>query len=83
MLTASNLAAATLVLRWTLAGFSEWCCLRGQLPGNAFGLLPLKDLLSFGLWAASFLGDRVTWAHKSYRVSPEGKLVAGQAGEPG
>lgn len=67
--------AATLTLRWTLAGFSEWSCLRGRLARNDFWLLPLKDLLSFGLWALSFLGDRVTWGHRTYKVTPEGKLV--------
>jgi ceramide glucosyltransferase len=69
-------AAATLTLRWTLSGLSEWTCLRGHLTRNDFWLLPVKDLLSFGLWAASFLGDRVTWGGKTYRVTPEGKLVA-------
>ena len=71
-------AAATLTLRWTLAGFSEWTCLRGHLARNDFWLLPLKDLLAFGLWALSFLGDRVTWGGKTYRVTREGKLVAAE-----
>ncbi|MCL4501546.1 MAG: bacteriohopanetetrol glucosamine biosynthesis glycosyltransferase HpnI [Deltaproteobacteria bacterium] len=69
-------ALATLSLRWTLSGLSEWTCLRGQLARNDFWLLPVKDLLSFGLWALSFLGDRVTWGGKTYRVTPEGKLAA-------
>ncbi|MCX5892203.1 MAG: bacteriohopanetetrol glucosamine biosynthesis glycosyltransferase HpnI [Deltaproteobacteria bacterium] len=69
-------AAATLTLRWSLAGLSEWTCLRGHLHRNDFWLLPLKDLLSFGLWAMSFMGNRVTWGNKTYRVTREGKLVA-------
>jgi ceramide glucosyltransferase len=67
--------AATLALRGTLAVFSERLCLKGDLPGWAFGLLPLKDLLAFGLWLASFLGSRVTWGERSYRVTREGKLA--------
>lgn len=70
-----GLAAATLVLRGVLAGFSERRCLRGPLPLWAFALLPLKDLIAFGLWLASFLGSRVTWAGRSFRVTPEGKLA--------
>jgi ceramide glucosyltransferase len=70
-----GLAAATLVLRGTLAGFSERRCLKGELPLWAFALLPLKDLLAFGLWLASFLGDRVAWGERAYRVTPEGKLA--------
>jgi ceramide glucosyltransferase len=73
---ALGLAAATLGLRWTLAGFTEWTCLRGRLPRNAFWLLPLKDLLAATIWAMSFLGNRVTWGNRTYRVTPEGKLVA-------
>ena len=64
-----GLAAATLVLRGVLAGFSERRCLKGELPLGAFALLPVKDLLAFGLWLASFLGHRVNWGGRSYRVT--------------
>jgi ceramide glucosyltransferase len=74
-LRAWGLAAATLFLRVVLAGFSERLCLNGKLPWWAFALLPLKDLFSFALWLASFLGNRVTWGDRSYRVTKEGKLV--------
>jgi ceramide glucosyltransferase len=70
-----GLVGATLVLRGVLAGFSEHRCLSGQLPPWAFTLLPLKDLLAFSLWLASFLGSRVAWGGRSYRVTPEGKLA--------
>jgi ceramide glucosyltransferase len=70
-----GLVAATLALRGTLAVFSERRCLKGELPPWAFALLPLKDLLSFGLWLSSFLGSRVSWGKRSYRVTPEGKLA--------
>ena len=67
--------AATLTLRWTLAGLSEWTWLRGYLRRHDFWLLPVKDLISFGLWALSFLGDRVTWGGRQYRVTREGRLM--------
>ena len=70
-----GLAAATLVLRGALAGFSERRCLKGRLPLWAFALLPVKDLLAFGLWLASFLGSRVNWGGRAFRVTPEGKLA--------
>jgi len=69
------LILATMALRMTLAVCSERFCLLGHLPGNSFWLLPLKDLLSFALWALSFLGSRVTWGHRSYLVNREGKLL--------
>jgi ceramide glucosyltransferase len=67
--------AATLALRGVLAGFSEGRCLKGHLPLWALSLLPLKDLLTFGLWLASFLGSRVAWGERSYQVTREGKLA--------
>lgn len=70
-----GLAAATLALRAAVVGFSEHLCLKGDLPRWGFGLLPLKDLFSFGLWLASFLGNRVSWGDRDFRVNPEGKLV--------
>lgn len=70
-----GLLAATLALRGTLAVFSERRCLKGELPPWAFALLPLKDLLAFSLWLASFLGNRVNWGERSFRVTPEGKLA--------
>jgi ceramide glucosyltransferase len=71
-----GLAAATLVLRGALAGFSERRCLKGELSLWVFALLPVKDLLAFGLWLASFLGHRVNWGGRAYRVTPEGKLAS-------
>ncbi|MEJ2671879.1 MAG: bacteriohopanetetrol glucosamine biosynthesis glycosyltransferase HpnI [Deltaproteobacteria bacterium] len=70
-----GLVAATLCVRGVVAGFSERLCLQGDLPGWAFGLLPVKDLCSFGLWLASFLGNRVTWGEQAFKVTKEGKLA--------
>jgi len=70
-----GLVAATLTIRWVVAGFSERRCLNGNLPWWAFMLLPVKDLFSFGLWLASFLGSRVNWGGRTFRVTREGKLV--------
>lgn len=67
--------AATLAWRAAVAGFSEKLCLRGELSWPAFALLPLKDLLAFGLWLASFLGNRVSWGGRAYRVTREGRLI--------
>ncbi|MFZ5447767.1 MAG: bacteriohopanetetrol glucosamine biosynthesis glycosyltransferase HpnI [Thermodesulfobacteriota bacterium] len=70
-----GLAAATLCLRGTVAVFSERLCLKGVLSWWALALLPLKDLLAFGLWLASFLGSGVSWGDQTFQVTKEGKLV--------
>lgn len=73
---ALELTAVTLILRTTLVVFSERLCLRGHLGWKDFLLLPIKDILSFGLWASSFMGDKVIWGNHRYRVTREGKMVA-------
>ena len=72
---ALGLVAATLALRLVLAWFSEKVCLGGKLNLTALFLLPVKDLLSFGLWLASFLGNEVVWQDRRYRLTPDGLLV--------
>jgi ceramide glucosyltransferase len=72
---ALGLLGATLAIRGTLAYFSERRALKGSLPWYFFLLLPLKDFLSGIIWLLSFLGDRVTWGGRAYRVSREGKLA--------
>ena len=71
---ALGLAGATLFWRGGLAWFSEVLCLKGSLPLPALVLLPLKDLLSFGLWLASFLGNEVVWQGRRFRLNREGVL---------
>jgi ceramide glucosyltransferase len=71
---ALGLLAATLTLRLGLAWFCEALCLKGKIAFPALLLLPLKDLLAFGLWLASFLGNEVIWKGRRYRLTREGRL---------
>ncbi len=70
-----RLAVVCLLVRLAVAAVAERACLRGQLPWRYFLLLPIKDLISFGLWVLSFLGDTVSWKGRRYRVAPDGRLV--------
>ncbi len=38
-------------------------------------LIPVRDLLSFGLWCYGFMGDRIVWRGKQFRLVSGGKLV--------
>ena len=71
---ALGLVASTLGVRLVLAWFSEYICLRGNLGRLALGLLPLKDIVAFGLWLSSFLGHEVVWQGRRYRLTREGLL---------
>jgi ceramide glucosyltransferase len=41
----------------------------------AWWLLPLRDLLSFAVFIASFLGRRVAWRGRKFRIGPSGQLI--------
>jgi ceramide glucosyltransferase len=68
------LAFTCLLVRLAVAAGAERACLRGRLPWRYFLLLPVKDLISFGLWGLSFVGDTVIWKGRRYRVAPDGRL---------
>jgi ceramide glucosyltransferase len=42
-----------------------------------WALLPLRDLLSFAVFLASFLGRGVVWRDRRYAVGPSGIMVEG------
>ena len=44
-----------------------------------FGLLvlyPIRDLMGFGFWAASYLGSRILWRGRVFQLLPGGKMRA-------
>jgi len=46
-----------------------------------FGLLvlyPIRDLMGFGFWAASYVGSRILWRGKVFQLLPGGKMRAGE-----
>jgi ceramide glucosyltransferase len=65
--------AAALGLRWA-AALALARLLR--LPRGGLWLLPLRDALSFAVFAASFCGRNVAWRDQLYRVGPDGRIVA-------
>jgi ceramide glucosyltransferase len=46
-----------------------------------FGLLvlyPVRDLMGFAIWAASYLGSRILWRGRVYQLLPGGKMRAAE-----
>lgn len=46
-----------------------------------FGLLvlyPVRDLMGFGFWAASYLGSRILWRGRVFQLLPGGKMRAAE-----
>ncbi|HET7849296.1 MAG TPA: bacteriohopanetetrol glucosamine biosynthesis glycosyltransferase HpnI [Pseudolabrys sp.] len=48
------------------------------VPRQRYWQIPVCDLLSFGVFVASFFGGTITWRGHSYRVGADGKLAADQ-----
>jgi ceramide glucosyltransferase len=48
---------------------------RFAVPLAPIWLLPIRDALSLGIWAASFIGRRVSWRGQRFAVRQDGSLV--------
>jgi ceramide glucosyltransferase len=76
------LFAATMLIRFLPAFVVGIWGLRDYALARYFWLVPLRDLITFGVWIASFFGDEVEWRGMKFRVAPGGKLTpAGSGGE--
>jgi ceramide glucosyltransferase len=47
-----------------------------DLPRAPAWLVPIRDLLSFAVFAVSFCGNTVAWRDRKFRIDAEGRLVA-------
>lgn len=74
MLTLS-LPGAVLALRLCLAAVVYKKVIRSKTWLKWLPLLPVKDLLSFGIWAWSFAGNRVTWRGRSFKIMKDGRIA--------
>jgi ceramide glucosyltransferase len=48
---------------------------RMKIYHDLFWVVPIKDLLQFGIWLGAFLGNTVEWAGKKFRITRDGRLV--------
>jgi len=74
-LTATLLMLAAVAARVTLCRCVER---RFGLPRQNYWLLPLQDVLVFGVYVASFFGARVHWQGVDFRVAADGTLIEEQ-----
>jgi ceramide glucosyltransferase len=49
-----------------------------RLPRTALWLMPLRDVLSFAVFVASFFARNVAWRDRIFRVGPDGQLIPGR-----
>jgi ceramide glucosyltransferase len=72
---ASMVVAAALLSRIMLCGCVEW---RFELPRQNYLLIPLQDIIAFGVYIMSFFGATVHWRGADYRLLADGTLLEGQ-----
>lgn len=72
---AALVTVAVLLARVTLCRCVEW---RFNLPRQHYWLIPVQDLIAFGVYVTSFLGATVHWRGADYRVTAGGTLLEGQ-----
>ena len=69
------LLAATMFVRFLPVFVVGVYGLKDRTLAKFFWLVPLRDLVTFGVWLASFVGDEIHWRSVDFRVLPDGKLT--------
>jgi ceramide glucosyltransferase len=64
-----------LAVRYLQANHMESTYIKGPGVGAWMWLLPVKDLVSFAVWAMSFMGNEVSWKDETYRIDEGGRMV--------
>ena len=61
--------------RMTEAMLAGWSVVRDPLALRYFWLYPIRDLMGFFLWCASFFNTSIVWRGERYQLQPGGKMV--------
>jgi ceramide glucosyltransferase len=69
------LFAATMLIRLLPAFVVGVWGLKDHALARYFWLVPIRDLITFGVWVVSFFGDEVEWRGTRFRVASGGKLA--------
>jgi len=65
-----------LATRWALAVVVGSCVVGDGHVAELLVLFPLRDLMGFCFWAASYWGSRILWRGKVFELLPGGKMKA-------
>ncbi len=65
----------TLINRMVMSVAVGWAVVRDRRALEYCWLYPLRDLMGFGFWLASYAGDIVDWRGEKYRLVTGGRMV--------
>jgi len=72
-----------LLNRLALSIIAGWVVVRDRRALTLCWLYPIRDLMGFGFWCASFFGREIIWRNERYRLEPRGLMVrVGLPAEP-
>ncbi|HKQ74935.1 MAG TPA: bacteriohopanetetrol glucosamine biosynthesis glycosyltransferase HpnI [Blastocatellia bacterium] len=69
------LLAATIFARFLPVFVIGMYGLKDRELARYFWLVPVRDLIAFGVWVVSLVGDEIEWRGVRFRVTPGGKLA--------
>ncbi len=72
---AATLLGAALLNRLAMSIVAGWSVVDDDLALRDCWLYPVRDLMGFGFWIASFLGSTIVWRNRRYRLEKEGRMV--------
>ncbi len=71
-----GLLAWAMLTRWAIAWAAGGRVVRDPSWLGLYGLYPLRDLMGFGFWAASYFSSEIVWRGKLYQLLPGGRMRA-------
>jgi ceramide glucosyltransferase len=69
------LFAGAFLNRALLSVTAGWAAIHDPRSLAYWWLYPLRDLMGFGFWAASYFSDRILWRGEQYRLEVGGRMV--------
>ncbi len=71
-----GLLLAACASRIVMALASGWTVVRDRRALGFCWLYPVRDLMGFAFWCASFFGREIVWRDERYRLEHGGRMVA-------
>jgi ceramide glucosyltransferase len=72
----ASLFAWGILTRWAIAWAAGRKVVHDPSLFELFVLYPVRDLMGFGFWAASYLSSTIVWRDKVYQLMPGGRMRA-------